>query len=107
MGGRNQEAALAAAIALEGRPNVAVMCFATDGVDGLTPAVQPPHAGAIITGESASAARAAIPAIDPAAALAAHDSFSFAKASGAAIKTGLTGTNVNDIWVGLAYGAET
>ncbi len=106
-GGRNQEAALAAAIALEGRPNVALMCFATDGVDGFTPAAQPPHAGAIITGNSVAAARGAVPAVDPAAALAGHDSYGFTKAAGAAIKTGQTGTNVNDIWVGLAYANAT
>jgi glycerate 2-kinase len=103
-GGRNQEAALAAALALEASPaaaGTAVMCFATDGIDGNPPPTKPAHAGAIVTGDSAAAARRA--GVDPAAALAAHGSYAFATAAEAAIKTGPTGTNVNDVWVGLAY----
>lgn len=100
-GGRNQQGALAAAITLRGKPGVSVMCFATDGVDGNTPPVKPVHAGAIVTGETAAiAARAGVEA---AAALAGFDSYRFAAAGEAAIKTGPTGTNVNDIWVGLAW----
>ncbi len=100
-GGRNQQGALAAAIALRGKPGVSVMCFATDGVDGNTPPLKPVHAGAIVTGETVGiAARAGMEA---AAALTGHDSYRFAVAGEAAVKTGPTGTNVNDVWVGLAY----
>ena len=40
-GGRNQEIALAAAIALEGLDNVALAAFTTDGIDGPTDAAGP------------------------------------------------------------------
>lgn len=102
-GGRNQQGALAAAIALRGRPGIGVMCFATDGVDGNAPPVKPVHAGAIVTGETVGiAARAGVEAVG---ALAGHDSYRFSMAGEAALKTGVTGTNVNDVWVGLAYPA--
>lgn len=102
-GGRNQQGALAAAIALRGKPGIGVMCFATDGVDGNAPPVKPVHAGAIVTGETVGiAARAGVEAVG---ALAGHDSYRFSMAGEAALKTGVTGTNVNDVWVGLAYPA--
>jgi hydroxypyruvate reductase len=102
-GGRNQEGALAAAIGLSGRQAVAGMFYATDGADGIAPPGVRAHAGAIITGESAGGARAA--GVDPAKALAAHDSRTFVDAAGAGMASGPggTGTNVNDVWVGLAY----
>ena len=102
-GGRNQQGALAAAIALRGKPGVSVMCFATDGVDGNTPPLKPVHAGAIVTGETVGIAARAGVGVEAAAALAGHDSYRFAAAGEAAVKTGPTGTNVNDVWVGLAY----
>ena len=111
-GGRNQEAALAAAIALAGHPNVAAMFLATDGADGVAPPGLRAHAGAVVTGESVATARAG--GIDAPKSLAAHDSHAFVRALGAGnggagggettvIPAGPTGTNVNDIWVGLAY----
>jgi hydroxypyruvate reductase len=107
-GGRNQEAALAAAIALAGHQNVAAMFLATDGVDGVAPAGGRAHGGALVTGESVAMARAA--GVDAAKALAKHDSYSFVRAlesanpgERAVIPLGPTGTNVNDLWVGLAY----
>jgi len=96
-GGRNQELALAAAIALEGIRGVTLMAFATDGVDGPTPA-----AGAIVTGETAQMARAL--GLDPRAALAHNDSFTFFQAFGGALLLGATGTNVNDLVACLVYG---
>jgi hydroxypyruvate reductase len=90
-GGRNQELALAAALALDGwGPNVGVATLATDGGDGLGDA-----AGAIADGTTVARARAA--GLDPAAALAANDSYPFWQALGDAVMTGPTGTNVNDL----------
>ncbi|HOU15917.1 MAG TPA: DUF4147 domain-containing protein [Anaerolineae bacterium] len=91
-GGRNQELALAAALALEGMPDVALLALATDGTDGPTDA-----AGAIIDGQTAQRARAA--GQDPAAALAANNAYPLLDAAGALLCTGPTGTNVNDIMV--------
>ena len=89
-GGRNQELALAAALALDGWPGVLVMALATDGADGPTDG-----AGAIITGETV--ARAQTMGLDPRAALEANDSYPFFDAMGDLIRTGPTGTNVNDL----------
>jgi hydroxypyruvate reductase len=89
-GGRNQELALAAALALDGWPGVLVMALATDGTDGPTDA-----AGAIVTGETVARAQAL--GLDPRAALEANDSHSFFDALGDLIRTGPTGTNVNDL----------
>ena len=52
-GGRNQELALAAALALAGRPNCVIATLATDGIDGPTEA-----AGAVVTGATLARARA-------------------------------------------------
>jgi hydroxypyruvate reductase len=89
-GGRNQELALASALALDGWPGVLVMALATDGTDGPTDA-----AGAVITGETVARARAL--GLDPQAALDANDSYPFFDALGDLILTGPTGTNVNDL----------
>ena len=102
VGGRNQELALAAACVLDGRPNLAVITFATDGIDGPTDA-----AGAIVTG--LTNADAAVAGLDARAALADHDSHSFFLAMEATgrpvlLRTGPTGTNVADLAVALAYG---
>ncbi len=95
MGGRNQELALAAAIALEGRPlppgaEVAIVSLGTDGTDGPTPA-----AGGMATGDSLNRARAR--GLDAHAALANNDSYPFLAALGDLILTGPTQTNVNDL----------
>jgi glycerate 2-kinase len=89
-GGRNQELALSAAIALDGWPDILLMAVATDGGDGPTDA-----AGAVVTGSTVDRARAM--GLDPHAALARNDSYSFFKALGDLIQTGPTGTNVNDL----------
>ena len=89
-GGRNQELALAAALALEGWPGVLLMALATDGTDGPTDA-----AGAVITGETVARARSM--GLDPWAALEANDSYTFFDKLGGLIRTGPTGTNVNDL----------
>jgi hydroxypyruvate reductase len=89
-GGRNQELALASALALDGWPGVLVMALATDGTDGPTDA-----AGAVATGETVARAQAL--GLDPQAALDANDSYPFFDALGDLILTGPTGTNVNDL----------
>jgi glycerate 2-kinase len=94
-GGRNQEFALAAAIALDHLPGVLALCAGTDGTDGPTDA-----AGALATGKSI--ARAKRLGLDPAKYLANNDSYTFFAALGDLVKTGPTGTNVMDIEVLLA-----
>lgn len=104
-GGRNQELALAAAIALDGVADGMVISFATDGVDGSSDA-----AGAVVDGQTAALARAA--GLDPDAALADNDSYGlFSRLEGSKtssgrrilIRTGPTGTNVNDVMIGLRW----
>jgi hydroxypyruvate reductase len=96
LGGRNQELALAAAIALSDTRHVAVMSFATDGVDGPTDA-----AGAIITGDTA--ARAGSLGFIPQEALQENNAYPLLKAADALLHVGPTGTNLNDLVVGLIY----
>lgn len=95
-GGRNQEAALSAAIVLEGKPDIALATLATDGVDGPTDA-----AGAIVTGKTVERARQL--EMDPAQYLEQNNSYPFFAALGDLILAGPTGTNVNDLWIGLVY----
>ncbi len=88
-GGPNAEYALAAALALDGRPGIHLIACDTDGVDGAAEI-----AGARIGPETLARARAA--GLDPAEALAEHDSHNFFAALGDGIVTGPTLTNVND-----------
>jgi len=89
-GGRNQELALSAALALDGWPGVLLVALATDGTDGPTDA-----AGAMVTGETMQQAREM--GLDLRAALAANDSYPVLDRLGCLIRTGPTGTNVNDL----------
>ena len=93
-GGRSQELALAAATVLAGEPNLLLAAFGTDGRDGPTPA-----AGAAVDGGTLERGRAA--GRDADGALADNDSHAFLAASGDLLVTGPTGTNVNDLVVGL------
>ncbi|MCA9471550.1 MAG: glycerate kinase [Nitrospirales bacterium] len=95
-GGRVQECVLAAAIGLAGLPNVIMAGLGTDGSDGPTDA-----AGAVVSGDTVRRAR--LKGIDPQRALNAHDSYRFFQDVGAHIKTGPTGTNVNDIYILLTF----
>ena len=96
-GGRNQEFALGAALALEGAPDVLCLSGGTDGTDGPTDA-----AGAMIDGETISrATKLGLNAMDF---LARSDSYHFFDALGDLVKTGPTGTNVMDVNVMLAGG---
>ena len=90
LGGRNQEFSLAAAIAIDGKPNAVVVSFGTDGSDGPTDA-----AGAIAAGDTV--ARASVLGLDPAAYLENNDSYHFFEPLHDLIKTGPTNTNVMDI----------
>ncbi len=94
-GGRNQELALAAAIALDGYAlpagiEVAVVSLGTDGTDGPTDA-----AGGIATRDTLARGRAL--GLDARAALADNDSYPYLGALGDLIVTGPTNTNVNDL----------
>ena len=95
LGGRCQELALAAAHALEDAPEgVGLLAAGTDGRDGPTDA-----AGAIVDGHTWRAA--AEGGREPARDLAAHDAYRSLEAAGALFKTGLTGTNVMDVVIGV------
>jgi len=96
VGGRNQEAALAAAVAIESLSNIVISSFATDGVDGPTDA-----AGAVVTGETVTRARAI--GLNPQAYLENNDAYTFFATLNDLILTGPTGTNVNDLLLGLVY----
>lgn len=89
-GGRNQEFTLAAALSIEGLPNVLVLSAGTDGSDGPTNA-----AGAVATGETVQRARGM--GMFPAKYLDDNDSHTFFRSLGDLIHTGPTGTNVMDI----------
>lgn len=94
LGGRNQEMALAAAQGIAGIPNAAVICVGSDGTDGPTDA-----AGGYADGDTLSAL--AEKGLSYSAMLANHDAYHALQAVGGLIKTGPTGTNVNDIAVAL------
>jgi glycerate 2-kinase len=90
LGGRNQELALGAALALDGWPDVALAALATDGTDGPTEA-----AGALVTGETV--ARGIRQGLAPADYMARSDSYHFFQQLGDLVITGPTQTNVNDL----------
>ena len=99
-GGRNQELALAAGLALPKSAEFAVLSLATDGLDGPTDA-----AGAIAVGGLGVRAEAA--PLSPEHALRDHDSGTFwAKLDGGAWRwaPGPSGTNINDLMIALRYG---
>lgn len=89
-GGRSQELALGAAFLLDGLPDVALLALGTDGEDGPTDA-----AGALATGETITRAQAM--GLDPLAYLQENNAYPFFEALGDLIRTGPTGTNVNDL----------
>jgi glycerate-2-kinase len=97
-GGRSQELALAAAIALDGSRGAALLAAGTDGRDGPTDA-----AGAYVDGGSIARGRAL--GLDAHAALADNDSHGFFALEGGLLRTGPTRTNVMDLV--LAYAASS
>ena len=94
LGGRNQELALAAAEGLAGLKNAAVISVGSDGTDGPTDA-----AGGYADGDSLEELKAA--GFDLNAVLKDNDAYRALKAVDGLIVTGPTGTNVNDVVVGL------
>lgn len=97
IGGRNQELALAAAIALDGSLDICLLAAGTDGGDGSSPA-----AGAFADGSSVG--RAARRGRDARHHLIRHDAYGFFQALDDAFVTGPTGTNVMDLVVGVVAG---
>lgn len=93
-GGRNQEFALAAAMAMARSGEGVLASIGTDGIDGPTVA-----AGAIV--DAMTIARAQALGLDASVALARHDSHPFFQALGDLVITGPTGTNVGDLQVFL------
>lgn len=89
-GGRNQELALAAVNELAGLEDGMLISLATDGDDGPTDA-----AGAVVTGQAAQ--RATSLGLEAADHLSRNDAYPFFDALGDLIKTGPSGTNVNDL----------
>lgn len=99
LGGRNQEIALSAALGIEGLSNALVFSVGSDGTDGPTDA-----AGGIADGETAQLMRQK--GVDAVQSLNDNDAYHALDAVGRLIKTGATGTNVNDVTVLLLRAAE-
>lgn len=91
-GGRCQEFALAAALAIEGMEDVLVLAAGTDGTDGPTDA-----AGAVADGNAIT--RAQRRNLDAHASLEANDSYRFFSDLGDLVKTGPTNTNLLDLYL--------
>ncbi|NPV57672.1 MAG: glycerate kinase [Anaerolineae bacterium] len=96
LGGRNLEVALGAVLDAAGLDNMAIVTLATDGEDGPTDAT-----GAIVTGETYRQGRRSAGA--PASYLLKNDSYRYFEQVGGLIKTGPTGTNVNDLAMILCW----
>jgi hydroxypyruvate reductase len=90
LGGRNQEFALAGAIALDGLGSIVVLSAGTDGTDGPTDA-----AGAIADGQTVQRSHAL--GLNPSDFLSNNDSYHFFQKLDDLIKTGPTNTNVMDL----------
>jgi glycerate-2-kinase len=93
-GGRCQELALAAALALHDDEGATVLAAGTDGTDGPTDA-----AGAIV--DATTVVRGSKAGVDAKAALARNDSYTFLQASGDLLRSGPTNTNLLDLYVVL------
>ena len=90
IGGRNLELALRMAPILSNKPGFNLLTFATDGEDGNSP-----FAGAWIDGKTMQI----LPKADWEEAINTHNSANYLNRAGLTIKTGSTGTNVNDLTV--------
>ncbi|MBQ1532390.1 MAG: glycerate kinase [Solobacterium sp.] len=94
LGGRNQEIALSAAAQIAGLPNAALFSFGSDGTDGPTDA-----AGGYSDGDTAETLLKQ--GLKIAMVLDDNDAYHALKVCDGLIMTGPTGTNVNDVTVGL------
>ena len=94
LGGRNQELALSAAQILDGNTHAALISVGSDGTDGPTDA-----AGGYVDGDTVSELREK--GLDIEAFLADNDAYHALGTVDGLIITGPTGTNVNDVTVGL------
>ena len=94
LGGRNQEIALSASAGIAGLGNVAVFSVGSDGTDGPTDA-----AGGYVDSETYAALKEL--GIDEYEVLKENDAYHALEKVGGLIKTGPTGTNVNDVAVVL------
>lgn len=94
LGGRNQELALAAAIEFAGVSNAALLSIGSDGTDGPTDA-----AGGYVDGSTYHNMQEKGICVERM--LANNDAYHALNTVGSLIKTGPTGTNVNDLVVGL------
>ncbi|HEY8596978.1 MAG TPA: DUF4147 domain-containing protein [Thermomicrobiales bacterium] len=95
IGGRNTELALAAALGIAGRADIAVASVTTDGDDGPTGA-----AGAVAVGDTI--ARGTTLGLDAVDFLARNDSATYFRAIGGLIVSGPTRTNVADLYFVLS-----
>lgn len=91
-GGRNTEAALAAAMELCGSSRLTAGFLATDGDDGLSDAAGAIVDGATISPDETGTARRALEE---------NDSVGFLTGTDALWRPGATGTNVNDLVIGI------
>jgi glycerate 2-kinase len=98
LGGRNQELALAAATGLAGLPNTALISVGSDGTDGPTEA-----AGGYVDGDTLAALNRL--GLNIYEVLADNDAYHALEAVDGLIRTGPTGTNVNDVSIALLGGS--
>ncbi|WP_072864400.1 glycerate kinase type-2 family protein [Marinitoga hydrogenitolerans] len=92
IGGRNQELAYSFAIEIEGIENIVFASVGTDGTDGPTDA-----AGGIVDGDTIKKIKNK--GLDPLIFLENNDTYNALEESESLLKTGPTGTNVNDIMI--------
>lgn len=98
-GGRNQELALSAALGIRGLPGTVLVSVGSDGTDGPTDA-----AGGLVDGTTADTLEGL--GIDAESFLADNDSYHALDAGGCLVRTGPTGTNVNDVAILLCGGKQ-
>jgi hydroxypyruvate reductase len=93
-GGRNQQLALAAAVAMAGGTGLTLLAAGTDGIDGASE-----DAGGIV--DDTTCARGTEAGLDALEFLARADSGAYLEECGDLLHTGPTGTNVGDLVLGL------
>jgi hydroxypyruvate reductase len=98
-GGRNQQLALAAAVAMAGKTGLTLLAAGTDGIDGASE-----DAGAIVDGTTC--VRGAATGLDPSDHLARADAGTYLDECGELVHTGPTGTNVGDLVFALKDAAR-